>query len=95
MSCKRKLRKVNAKDLELFWNRLVHITLEQENASVVEKRRILMSKTLNNGADGEANWPGVVNFHCMQMSLVLSAWFIFGDDRNVVSCSSNFFASWQ
>ena len=65
--------------IQLFWNRqLVHefdrlkvlITLEQVNTSVVEKRRILMSKTSINGADGEANWSGVVNFHC----------FIFSDD---------------
>ena len=62
--------------IQLFWNRqLVHefdrlkvlITLEQVNTSVVEKRRI---KTSINGTDGEANWPGVVNFHC----------FIFSDD---------------
>ena len=30
--------------------------------------------------EGEANWSGVVNFHCMQISLVTSMWFIFGDD---------------
>ena len=31
--------------------------------------------------DGEAiNWSGVENFHCMKMSLVMSMWFIFGDD---------------
>ena len=71
------LGKIYAKDLELFWNRqLVHefdrlkvlITLEQVNTSVVERRRILMSKTSINGADGEANWPGVVNFHCFILS---------------------------
>ena len=67
MFCEESLGKVNAKDLELFRNRLVHefyclkvvITLEQVWSS---KRRILMSKTLINGADGEANWSGVVNF---------------------------------
>ena len=26
------------------------------------------------------NWLGVVNFHCMQMSFVMSTRFIFGDD---------------
>ena len=36
-----------------------------------KKRTILMSKTL---------WLGVVNFHRMQMSLVMSMQFIFGDD---------------
>ena len=31
--------------------------------------------------DGEAiHWWGVVNFHCMKMSLVMSMRFIFGDD---------------
>ena len=42
-----------------------------------------MSKTSINGADGEANWPGVVNFHC----------FIFSDDRNDMPCSSLFLLS--
>ena len=42
-----------------------------------------MSKTLINGADGEANWSGVVNFHC----------FIFSDDRNDMPCSSLFLLS--
>ena len=67
MFCEESLGKVNAKDLELFWNRLVHklyclkvlITLEQ----AVKKRRILMSKTSIKGADGVADWLGVVNFH--------------------------------
>ena len=30
--------------------------------------------------DGEVNWSGVVNFHGMKMSLVMSMRFIFGDD---------------
>ena len=42
-----------------------------------------MSKTSINGADGEANWSGVVNFHC----------FIFSDDRNDMPCSSLFLLS--
>ena len=56
---------------------------------------MLMGKTLINGADREANWSGVVNFHCMQMTLVLSVLFIFSNDRNNVPCSSRFFALWQ
>ena len=28
---------------------------------------MLMSITSINSADSEANWSGVVNFHCMQM----------------------------
>ena len=59
------------------------------------KRRMLMAKSLINSADSEVNWSGVVNFHCMQMTLVLSVWFIFRDDRNDVPCSSRFFALWQ
>ena len=27
------------------------------------------------------------DFHCMQMSLVISMWFIFGDDWNEAPCS--------
>ena len=88
MICEESLGKLNAKDLELFRNRLVHefyclkvvITLEQVWSS---KRRILMSKTSINGADGEANWSGVVNFHC----------FIFSDDGNDMPCSSLFLLS--
>ena len=30
--------------------------------------------------NGKANWSGVVNFHCIQINLVMSMWFIFGDD---------------
>ena len=79
--------KVNAKDLELFWNRLVHefyclkvlITLEQ----VVKKKKNLNEQNFNQWADGEANWSGVVNFHC----------FIFSDDRNDMPCSSLFLLS--
>ena len=105
MFCKGSLGKVDAKDLELFRNRLVHefLLLESvdysgtsEYLSGHRKRRILMSKTSINGADGKANWSGAVNFHSMQMSLVMSVWFIFSNDRNVVPCSSCFFfALWQ
>ena len=54
---------------------------------------MLMGKTSISSADSEANWSGVVNFHCMQMTLVLSVWFIFSDDRNDVPRSSSFFCS--
>ena len=38
-------------------------------------------KNLNeHNFDGEVNWSGVVNFHCMQMSLVMSIRLILGDD---------------
>ena len=32
--------------------------------------------------DGEANWSAVVNFHCMQMDLVMSMQFVFGDTNH-------------
>ena len=35
-------------------------------------------------------WSGVVNFHCMQMSLGISKRFIFGDDWKDVPCKSLF-----
>ena len=52
------------------------ITLEQVITSVAEKRNNLNEQNF----DDEANWSGVVNFHCMQISLVMSIRFIFGDD---------------
>ena len=71
--CKESLGKINAKDIERFQHGAVRefyrlkalITLEQVNISVV---------------DGEANWSGVVNFHYMQMVLVMSMRFVFFDD---------------
>ena len=56
------------------------ITLEQVITSVVEKKENLYDQNF----DGEANWWGVVNFPCMQMSLVMSLWFI-----NVISLESS------
>ena len=47
-----------------YYHFKVLITLEQVNTSVVEKKK----KNL----DGEANRSGVVNFHSMQMSVVMS-----------------------
>ena len=35
-------------------------------------------------------WSGVVNFHCMQMSLGMNKRFIFGDDWKDVPCKSLF-----
>ena len=31
---------------------------------------MLMSKTSISGADGEANWSGVVDFHCIQLDML-------------------------
>ena len=44
--------------------------------SVVEKKKNLNEQNF----DGEANWSGVVTFHCMQMSPLISKRFTFGDD---------------
>ena len=44
------------------------ITLEQVITSMVEKKNNLNEPNI----DDEANWLGVVNFHCMQISLVMS-----------------------
>ena len=52
------------------------ITLEQVNGSVDEKKENLNKQNF----DGEAHLSGVVSFHCMQMSLVMSMQIIFGDD---------------
>ena len=39
------------------------------------------SECFTENFDGEAiDWSGVVNFHCVKMSLVMSMRFIFGDD---------------
>ena len=59
--------------------------------------RILLLKSVDyfettENFDGEAiNWSGVVNFHCMKMSLVMSMRFIFGDDWNDAPCSLRFY----
>ena len=50
------------------------ITLEQVNTTERSKK----NKNLNLIA--KLRWSGVVNFHCMQMSLVISMRFIFGDN---------------
>ena len=63
------------------------ITLEQLITSVVEKKENLYDQNF----DGEANWWDVVNFPCMQMSLVMSLRFIFGDDWNDAPRSPRFF----
>ena len=70
-------------DVELFRNGSVHefyclkaliITLKQVITPMVEKKK----KEILNEQNfyGEANWAGVVNFHCMPMRLVMSS---FGD----------------
>ena len=51
-----------------FYRLKALITLEQVITLVVEKKNDLNEQNF----DGEANWSGVVNFHCMQMNFVLS-----------------------
>ena len=71
------LGKINKCDLEIFRNGSVHefyrlkelITLEQVNTSVVKKKKKEQSSL------AKANWSGVVNFSCSQMSLVMSMLF--------------------
>ena len=90
--CEESLEKISAKDIELFQHGSVHefyrlkalITLEQVNTSVVGKNKNLTEQAF----DGEGNWSGVVNFHCMQMVLVMSMRFVFFDDLNDAQCSS-------
>ena len=60
---------------------------------MVEKKQKKNVKGQN--FDGEANWFGVVSFYCMQMSLVMSMWFIFRKDWNDVPDVHHFFALWQ
>ena len=70
------LGKINKRDLELLRNRSVHrfyhlkelIALEQVKTSVVKKKKEQSSLA-------KANWPGVVNFSSIQMSLVMSMLF--------------------
>ena len=55
-----------------------------------KKEESLWAK-LQQSFNGEAtcNWLGVINFHCMQMILMMSMRF-FGDDWNDMLCSSRF-----
>ena len=79
-------------NLELFRNVSVHefyrlkalITLEQVNITECSKKKKKEYQL------AKLRWSGVVNFHCMQMILVMSMRFIFGDDRNEVPCKSLF-----
>ena len=79
-------RKKAKKDVELFRNGSVHefyrlkalITLKQVITKMVGKKNNLNKQNF----DGEGNWLGVVSFHCLQRSLVMSMRFIFGDDWN-------------
>ena len=53
-----------------------------------------MSKTLAN-FDDEAKWSGVVNFHCMQMSLVTEHTAFFSAMIEMTRQVHHVFALWQ
>ena len=58
-----------------FYSLKALITLEQVNTLVVEKKTLM------------ANWSGVVNFHCMKMSLVMRRrWLKWRDMFIAFSC---------
>ena len=70
--CEESLGKIDAKDVKLFWNGSVHefYCLKAFTDYFGE------SEYFSENFDGEAiNWSGVVNFHCVQMSLVMSMHF--------------------
>ena len=74
------------KSLKEFYHLKALITLEQVNTSVVENN-------LNEpNFHGEANWSSVVNFHCMQMSLVMSMRRVF---LAMIEMIRHVFALWQ
>ena len=69
--CEESLEKIDVKEIELFRNGSVHVSVDY--LGTIEYFR--------ENFDGEAaNWSGVVNFHCMQLSLGMSMRFIFGYD---------------
>ena len=43
------------------------------------KKEESLRPKLQQSFNGEANWSGVINFHCMQMSLMISMRVFFGD----------------
>ena len=49
-----------------------------------------LKKKKNNLRLAKLRWSGSVNFYCMQTSLVMCMWFVFGDDWNDVLCWSRF-----
>ena len=67
MFCEERLGEIDAKDVELsFQNGSVH-----ENVDYFGK-----IEYLGGNFDGEAtDWLGVLNFHCMKLSLVFSVYF--------------------
>ena len=59
-----------------FPERVGSRTLSFESVDYFGTSEHFKKKTKRRIFDGEANWSGVVNFHCTQMSLVMSMRFI-------------------
>jgi len=59
--CEERLGKINAKDVELFLNWLVHESVDYFGTT---------GHFSENFAGEAVNWSGAVNFHWMQMSLL-------------------------
>ena len=77
MFCEESSGKINSKNVDLFRNRSVESVDYFGTSEYFSGRKINLNE---HNFDGEANWSGVVDFHCMQMSLVISLLSIFGDD---------------
>ena len=74
------LEKIDAKDVKAFLKRVGLRILLLESVDYFGE-----SEYFRENFNGEAiNWSGVVHFHCVQMSLVMSMQFIFSDDWNDV-----------
>ena len=69
--CEESLEKIDVKEIELFRNGSVHESVDY--LETIEYFR-------ENFHGEAANWSGVVNFLCMQLSLGMSMRFIFGYD---------------
>ena len=70
--------------------------LSLENVDYFEIRELFGGRKKKENYNYEkANCLGLVNCHCMQMNLVLSMRFIFGDDWNDAPCSHQVFYLWQ
>ena len=80
--CEESLGKINAKEFEpeQFRSRILSLEIVDyfgTNEYFIGRKQGNLNEQ---NSDGEANWSGVVNFHCAQTSLVMSMRFIFGDD---------------
>ena len=56
------------------------LSLESVDYSGTSEHSVTGRKKKKESSLAKLLWSGIVNFHCMQMSLVMSMRFIFGDD---------------